>query len=400
MKVTARYKWGTDRATLYFPSQWKGEHIEAGSITASHIVANTITVGQVDFDTRLFTDAATKTNVEAWRHASDVTLIDGGDIYTGSITANKIATGSLTATQIKGTDFGTLTITSGKIAINTTDALEIQAGGNIKILAGGDINLTSSDSNPSVINFDSKAYIASGATEYRELCMWPHKANSGALMLGYRFDGTVMEFEDAYLFADYIHLSTGGVAGNGGYVKIGSDYVRFQIDPSGVNPGWIYIEHNSTVGGQNYHLLAAPAIGSGYFWNLGDATNYWNVINHKVLTDRGCLGHFGQGVELQNGTIVSDLEAIKSIQVDTRPGKTTHYGVPMFDYRTMPKAVYWPAGKEGKKLFKRDKNDEPYKIDKEGNKIPAADGADLNALISIMIGAIKELSNKIDGGKN
>ncbi len=41
---------------------------------------------------RMFTDSNYKTNIEAWRHASDVTLIDGGDIYTGSITALGIVT--------------------------------------------------------------------------------------------------------------------------------------------------------------------------------------------------------------------------------------------------------------------------------------------------------------------
>lgn len=82
-------------------------------------------------------------NQTPWAHASDVTKIDGGDIYTNTITAS----------EINGAGFGALTISSGKIAINTTDALEIQAAGNIKCLAGGDIVLIGDNTNPGLIKF-------------------------------------------------------------------------------------------------------------------------------------------------------------------------------------------------------------------------------------------------------
>jgi len=113
------------------------------------------------------------------------------------------------------------------------------------------------------------------------------------------------------------------------------------------------------------------------------------------LTDRGCLGVFDKGVEMPNGEIVSDLEALKSIEVDTRPNKKTVYGVPIFDYRTMPKAVYKIAECDGKPL-PRDENDEPYNIDEKGKKIKAEDGAELSALVSIMIGAIKEIDGRLE----
>lgn len=56
---------------------------------------------------RMFVDSTTKTNIEAWRHASDVTLIDGGDIYTGSVTAAKITVTQLDALAV---NTGTLNI--------------------------------------------------------------------------------------------------------------------------------------------------------------------------------------------------------------------------------------------------------------------------------------------------
>jgi hypothetical protein len=163
----------------------------------------------------------------------------------------------------------------------------------------------------------------------------------------------------------------------------------------------------------NGHVLPRRTAGTQ---NLGDATYYWNDVSYKTLTDRGCLGWFDDGVELQDGRIVSDVEAIK--QIRPHPTKKTVYGKPMLDYRTLPKAVYKPAAINGVPL-PRDENDEPYLItteeveltdnngkpvlDKDGKPITvkkvvkrqAADGAELTSLISIMLGAIKELDAKI-----
>ncbi|KXB08829.1 hypothetical protein AKJ59_00425 [candidate division MSBL1 archaeon SCGC-AAA385M02] len=61
-------------------------------ITADQIAANTVVVGNIDSTVtdRLFTDSTARSNVEAWRHATDATLIDGGDIYTESVTVGKL----------------------------------------------------------------------------------------------------------------------------------------------------------------------------------------------------------------------------------------------------------------------------------------------------------------------
>lgn len=140
--------------------------------------------------------------------------------------------------------------------------------------------------------------------------------------------------------------------------------------------------------------------GAGTF-STGDGTNYWNDISYKTLTDRGCLGSFDAGVELLDGRIVSDVEAIKSIKAD--PTKLTVYGVPRLDYKTMPKAAYKPVPSKAP-----DGNDWLTDIDgrkyynmmmyKDGRAISEKryyeDGAETTALISILLGAIKELSTK------
>lgn len=140
--------------------------------------------------------------------------------------------------------------------------------------------------------------------------------------------------------------------------------------------------------------------------NLGNATYYWNDVSYKTLTDRGCLGWYEDGVELQDGRIVSDIEALKSI----KKHKTllTVAGAPRLDYSTMPKHVYKPAplarkdvyAEEHKALEDSPKTGKPrYKthrklLHKKGEKA-GEDGAELTALVSIMLGAIKELDSRL-----
>jgi hypothetical protein len=129
-------------------------------------------------------------------------------------------------------------------------------------------------------------------------------------------------------------------------------------------------------------------------YNMGGSTRYWYDISYKTLTDRGCLGWFDDGVELQDGKVVSDLEALESIK--KHPTLKTIYGTPRLDYRTMPKCIYRKATDHDGNVLERDKDDKPFIIDKKTKKkIYAEDGAETTALISIMLGSIKELNAKI-----
>jgi hypothetical protein len=141
----------------------------------------------------------------------------------------------------------------------------------------------------------------------------------------------------------------------------------------------------------NYSVTLRP-LNSGTD-NCGDASYYWNDISYKTLTDRGCLGWFDDGVELQDGRKVSDTEALLEIKKD--PKKETVYGAPMLDYKTFPKVAYKKADKViydssgtyiRTEYLPRDKNDEP---------IGGADGVEMTSVFSIMIGAIKELTNRV-----
>lgn len=128
--------------------------------------------------------------------------------------------------------------------------------------------------------------------------------------------------------------------------------------------------------------------------SLGTASYYWADVSYKTLTDRGCLGIFDNKVELQDGRKVSNLEALESIKKHST--LQTTYGEPRFDYTTMPKSVYKKADDGKGNELPRDEQDRPYSINKETKeKVHAEDGAEITALISIMIGSIKEMGSRI-----
>lgn len=135
--------------------------------------------------------------------------------------------------------------------------------------------------------------------------------------------------------------------------------------------------------------------------DIGSSTLYWDVINYKTLTDRGCLGWYDDGIELQDGRVVSDIEAIESIR--KHPTLKTPAGAARLDYKTMPKHIYQMADdrdEDGKRIIlPRDHLDRPFKIGPKGKIMYAQDGAETTALISLMLGAIKELNKKI-GNQN
>lgn len=102
--------------------------------------------------------------------------------------------------------------------------------------------------------------------------------------------------------------------------------------------------------------------------NLGNGTDYWGDISYKTLTDRGCLPWADDGVELQDGSIVSDCEALS--QIKKHPTKLTVHGLPMLDYSTFPKVS--------------------YKKEEVGS-----DGIEMTSVFGFMIGAIKELHGRV-----
>jgi hypothetical protein len=177
----------------------------------------------------------------------------------------------------------------------------------------------------------------------------------------------------------------------------GALYLNSGTDP--FTTGEMILQVGSDAGGLQTKLSCTGgdignfSPGSGDTIDLGTASNYWNEINYKTLIDRGCLGWFDDGVELQDGSKVTDLEAMKSVKKHSN--KPTVYGVPMLDYSTMPKAIFKPASVAQKDIYENTKGVKGKRLFKKGEKV-GEDGAEMTALISIMFGAIKELSDIAD----
>jgi len=127
--------------------------IKMTGITAGMIVVAGLGAAVTD---RMFLDGVTKTNIEAWRHAGNLTLIDGGDIYADSVTAAQINVAGLDGVSGRiviadVTDANVLTnginthattlITAGKIVISGVTKLEDwRKGGDVTKIDGGQIS--------------------------------------------------------------------------------------------------------------------------------------------------------------------------------------------------------------------------------------------------------------------
>ncbi len=262
--------------------------------------------------------------------------------------------------------------------IGSGDALTVKGGVYIIVELGGDIKFYSATGcASSLIEFhgNTRTYYMGIDYDNERLCIFPDTTNLGKFRFGTDTNNAPKSFESIimYSYISTIIDSTG--AGGGAYVACYG------------NSGKVGIYSQT---GEVFPVGAAGAT------DLGSDTQYWGDINYKTLDDRGCLGWFEDGVELQNGRMVSDLEALLSIK--KHPTKKTTFGLPMLDYRTLPKPIYRQAGLKQKEaggdFYPRDENDEPYTFDEEGNKIMAADGAEISSLISIMLGAIKQLDRE------
>jgi len=301
---------------------------------------------------------------KAWSftHASDRTKIDGGNIYTNTITAS----------QINGAGFGTLTITSGKIQINTTDALEIAAAGNIKVLAGGDIVMIGDDSNPGNLIFQGSSYSVStglnaAGTTYE---IFPLTDRTVSFDLGGQIFNS-NQFQDVFLQGGrYVSLKS---------ISTDADSAEVQSFAStGYVSIFLNLYHNSV--GQNIEFKYDEDEGTCYFGDryknkvidLGRSGNAWDDAYADDYNNEADLFWLDEH---------DDLAAIlgigKSTVIDPRTG------LPLIDDSTLPEWMF-TRSKDGKHIL-YSKDGKPWLT----NKI----------LFSIFIGALKQLDAKVEALK-
>lgn len=132
--------------------------------------------------------------------------------------------------------------------------------------------------------------------------------------------------------------------------------------------------------------------------NCGGPSRYWNYITcndiTKIAGDGAGWLWLDDGVELNDGRKVSDVEAINLMEAEDQIDKKGRK-VRVIKKQSLPKILLRKAKNHEGIPFDRDENDEPYELDEEGNKIPLYDGESVFGMISLLIGCVKELDAKI-----
>ena len=348
--------------------------------------------------------------------SAQVTTIVGNTVTTGYVNALSVLAGSVAAENITGTTITGKTVrtSSGttRVEMHSTDnEMVIYKNGYETVVLGDGAILFNTPTgvasggmygvgtNQVAIGISSNAYY------FNDSAMFPSSSNT--LTCGtssYRwsniystlgnFNGTITSKKIApvsngsYPLGDASYRWLGIWSGTGNFKGIvkPSTTNTYNLGASGYNWSYLYVNYCAT----NIRPTSTSL-------NLGDSSYYWNEINYKTLTKRGGFGFLDNGVELQDGKIVSDVEAI--VQFTENPNKKTPYGTSIINQATLPKIVYRPATDNDGKLLARDKNNQPYQyvVDdktKKSKKVMAEDGEDVNAMISIIIGSIKELDYK------
>ena len=143
-------------------------------------------------------------------------------------------------------------------------------------------------------------------------------------------------------------------------------------------------------------------------YNLGGDSRYWNAVNTKYLTKfaGGTWGFFDNGVEMQDGRVLPDTEAL--LAMEENPDVLTDYGVTTYKTSSLPKAIRkLPVCEVCGEVCPQDENGKFYTMvkkvikGKDGKdtiieeRVDREEGEDVFATISIMLGAIKELAREV-----
>jgi hypothetical protein len=322
---------------------------------------------QIHTDALLEVTGAHGIDVDGW-HIKD----GGAGVITGGTNTFNITNGTAVLDVAAG---ATLDV-NANLTVEAASAInqDLTSDSTTAVLAG---LLLSADLIASDLDFQIKLNTADGSDTGRVVL-----AGGGAATIGATRGASVIATGNEFTSANYqgtLILIAGASGTTGTYDSM------MMLCANGAL-GW-FIDRS-----RNFMPLGAGTL------NIGDASNYIGDLSYKTLTDRGCLGDFSAGVEMPDGSILSDMAALQAIKVD--PTKETIYGVPRLDYASMPKAVYKPALIATKDVY------EPVEMPEEGKEPEMVlrwrkgdkmgeDGAELTALISIMLGATKTLDERL-----
>lgn len=368
----------------------------AGSVISTSISANQIT-GQIVNAQIATIEWAKITSVSVTN--ADIVSINATKITAGDIATARMSANVLDALQINVTELSAITADIGTITAGTIDGVII-TGGTVRTSSSGQrVELTTNDDirlyNPTgtlrgQLYADSSkvTLVSSGETLLLEAGTEDLQFKTGNGVFNFLFGVNVVD----WLMGTKLTMNSLDILNGGdGYVDMDSGNGNTQVE----------------------HL--DPKTTSLY--NCGGSSRYWQYVNCVDIGkfEGGSFGVFDDGVELQDGRIVSDTEALLAMQPD--PTKKTYYGKPAYDINTIPKqvritptqtnkgepVVKMPDGRFIAKV-KRKKRDVMGReiLDEKGKPIfeeieeEHKEGERVFVMMSIMIGAIKELALRIE----
>jgi len=341
-------------------SDINGTYVTARTIAARHIVGDTITAYEIAAGTITATQISANTITANEIAANTITA---AQIYANTITATQLAASTITANQIKGSEFGTLNITSGKISLNTTDALEIGGSGNIKVLGGGDIDMYEDVSyNISKIHFyaqdnDLIGYIYAQSFAGDDMFIVPGTPNSGQLWLS-SGDSTRMWYSVGISAFSYVFIEA----------RYNSSHnLYFMANAVANDSNFVWYIKNST---HNITLTMDVTL------LTPDSHKAFSLATNTTAFDVIWADDFMNVADFLHLDSVDDLEAINGIKgsgvLDPRSG------IELIDDDTLP---WWLCKLDEDKNVIRDPDGKPY--------IPLKTG------ISLSWGAIRQVDKLI-----
>lgn len=340
----------------------KGD-IEAGNIDADRISSGTFSTSRIP-------------NLSATKITSGYLSADR--IEAGSLNASVIGAGTINAATINVTNLNASNITQGVHYIGSTgqaSSIVIRQNGQNGYLTWTNGNKIWSDES-NYMGFTAigeRFYFYTGSVLYSLF----QRGAAAKFYAGIYSVGNFNIQDDST--SDYDNMSTYNARIRKGSLWINtsdSPSERLWVDGSAKITDNLKSDHHDPNGNKSY--------------NLGGDSNAWDYVYADDFINKS-MGWYDDGAELQDGTIVSDMEALRRI----RPHSVmkNKNGSMKLDPDTLPKAVFRRA---------KDRNTGiPYKRNKNGIAIspetgePVGDGESLTHMVSLIFGALKEVDNRL-----
>ena len=323
-----------------------------------------------------------------WDQSAGVLYIKG-NVVAGNIDADRISSGTLSTSRIpnlsadkitSGTiDADVITVENISATNITTGTLTVNGTGVSKIVASSsgydDTGFYTWSSGSKIWN-DSSGYVGMKATGERFYFY------TGSVLYALFQRGASAGFYSGIYSYGSFNVGESDEKYNSRFW--GSVWINTSSSPS----ERLWVEGSAKVTDNFKSDHHDPNSNKAY--NLGGDSTAWDYVYADDFINKS-LGWYDNGVELQDGTFVSDMEAIRLI----KPNKTylNKNGSVGLDWTTLPLCVFREAHDRDTGI--------PYKKDKDGVAISpetgekVGDGESITGMVSLLMGALKEVDQRL-----